>query len=133
MVNPTPNKIRLFTKKTPAFLVYFTTFNIRAYISYHCRCRYVWVFRSVCMWMLVATVFVVLLVMTWHVEFGVLMATCGFSVTVSIVVNNCSAKILPKLQTKLKTYVQAHIKSPLLNCIESALERFESTTINGFQ
>lgn len=84
--------------------------------------------------MLVATVFVVLLViMTRHVEFGVLMATCGFSVTVSIVVNNCSAKMLPKLQTKLKTYVQAHIKSPLLNCIESALERFESTTINGFQ
>lgn len=70
--------------------------------------------------MLVATVFVVLLVMPSHVEFGVLMATCGFSVTVSIVVNNCSAKILPKLQTKLKTYVQAHIKSPLLKCIESA-------------
>lgn len=75
-----------------------------------------------------------LFVMLLHVEFGVLMVTCGFSVTASIVVNNCSPKSNSNYRPNAKVLCK-HTKSPpfFVVCQVSALKRFKSTTINAFQ
>lgn len=71
--------------------------------------------------------------MPLHVEFGVLMVTCGFSVTVSIVVNTIVRKNWTQITDEnLCMWEQTSFIGFI--CVQfcaRALKRFTSTTINA--